>query len=188
VTLFDHAVLFEEHTRNEFVIVTQPRSETIMGCTWGGRPTVTENYRDQVNYIQIPQHPTYPSSVNVDMEDFFVHLIENFIHDNRFVDRDFVREQVWCIEKSVTEFFVKTPFIISGVTRDANGASIGGCTVWLHRADGKSLPLQTTTSNESGEYFFYVRDAVTEYFVLAFKTGDPDIFGVTEKTLKGVAV
>jgi len=77
-------------------------------------------------------------------------------------------------------------FPISGVTRDANGNPLGGCTVWLFRTSDKAY-MDEKTSDENGNYTFYVTDTTTQYFIRAHKDGTPNVFGTTERNLVGVA-
>lgn len=73
---------------------------------------------------------------------------------------------------------------ITGVTRDANGNPLGGCTVWLFKASDKSFQ-QETTSDVNGNYSFTVLDDVTQYFIRSHKDGTPNIFGTTDRNLVG---
>lgn len=73
---------------------------------------------------------------------------------------------------------------ISGVTRDSNGNPLGGCTVWLFRTSNKKF-IDEKTSDGNGNYTFTVSDTTTEYFVKAHKDETPNVFGVTDRDLKG---
>jgi len=105
-----------------------------------------------------------------------------------YVDWIFIRKYVdpepshgaWGIEE--------TPLIykISGYTRDVNGNPIPNCVVWLFRTSDKQF-IAETMSNEDGYYEFMVEDDVTEYFIRAHKDGTPNIFGTTDRNLKGEA-
>jgi len=75
---------------------------------------------------------------------------------------------------------------ISGYTRDANGDPLPNCTVWLFRTSDKQF-IAETISDEDGYYEFTVYDNVTEYFIRAHKDGTPNVFGTTDRNLKGVA-
>jgi len=76
---------------------------------------------------------------------------------------------------------------ICGYTRDANGNPLGGCTVWLFRTSDKQF-IDETISDENGYYEFTVPDNVTEYFIRAHKDGTPNVFGTTDRNLKGEEV
>ena len=74
---------------------------------------------------------------------------------------------------------------ISGVTRDNTGAVLVSCTVYLFRTSDLAY-IGTVTSNAiTGAYTFQVGDPTITYFVVAFKSGAPDVQGVTDKTLVG---
>lgn len=79
--------------------------------------------------------------------------------------------------------FIK--YYIVGVTRDADGNPLGSCTVWLFRTLDKSF-VEEKTSGGDGSYSFLVLDDVTEYFIRAYKDGVPNVFGTTDRDLKGV--
>lgn len=73
---------------------------------------------------------------------------------------------------------------IGGITRDSNGAPLGGCTVELYRTDTDER-LLTTVSDANGVYLFTnARPGITHY-VVAYKAGSPDVMGVTVNTLTG---
>ena len=75
-------------------------------------------------------------------------------------------------------------YTIAGVTRDAQGNPLGGCTVWMFKTSEKSF-YGEQVSDELGNYSFEVYDTVSEYFIHAFKDGTPNVFGSTDRNLKG---
>lgn len=72
---------------------------------------------------------------------------------------------------------------LSGVTRDANGNPLGGCTVWLFKTSDKNFVAETT-SDANGNYSFEVVSGV-KYFIRAHKDGTPNVFGTTDDNLSG---
>ena len=77
-------------------------------------------------------------------------------------------------------------YTIEGVTRDATGAVLGSCEVFLHFAGGEGRRASSTISDATtGAYSFMVGDTTTPYFVVSYKDGTP-VFGTTKRTLFGV--
>lgn len=76
-------------------------------------------------------------------------------------------------------------FQIGGVTRDSTGTILGTCVVKLYYTSN-DLEIAQVTSDGSGNYAFWVGDSVTNYYVVAYKAGAPDVAGTTLNTLKGV--
>jgi hypothetical protein len=76
-------------------------------------------------------------------------------------------------------------FILSGVTRDAQGNALASCKVRLFMTNTDALSAGVQTSDPStGAYAFAVQPLVT-YYVVAYKTGSPDVEGTTVNTLVG---
>lgn len=74
-------------------------------------------------------------------------------------------------------------FALSGLTIDQNGNAIPGCTVLLFRTLDDVL-IASTISDGNGRYSFpNLPNATTDYFVNAYLTGNPDIFGTTSNKL-----
>ena len=77
-----------------------------------------------------------------------------------------------------------TTKLIAGVTRDANGNPLGSCTVKVHRtSDG--LLAWTGTSNALGYFEAYVPDT-SNYYIVSFLAGSPDVAGATDNNIAGV--
>jgi hypothetical protein len=82
-------------------------------------------------------------------------------------------------------------FTISGQTQDPAGAAKAGATVYLFemRTDeaGAYIPyyIAQTVSDASGNYSFYVASGKL-YWLADYKSGSPDLAGVTLQTLTGV--
>ena len=77
-------------------------------------------------------------------------------------------------------------YTIAGVTRDATGAVLGSCEVFLHLAAGEGRRASSMMSDATtGAYSFMVGDTTTPYFVVSYKDGTP-VFGTTKRTLFGV--
>lgn len=73
---------------------------------------------------------------------------------------------------------------LSGVTRDASGAILGSCTVWLFKTSDKSFVGETTSNAVTGVFSFSV--VAGAHFIRAFKDGVPNVFGTTDDDLAGV--
>lgn len=77
------------------------------------------------------------------------------------------------------------PIVISGVTRDNTGATLGSCVVDLFRTMD-DVKVDTTTSDVSGNFFFYTVSGGQYYYAVAYKTGSPDVAGTTRQDLVGI--
>lgn len=73
---------------------------------------------------------------------------------------------------------------IFGVTKDSTGAVLGSCTVTLFRTTD-DLEIDKTISDASGNYEFRGAGGGTNYYVVAYKAGSPDVAGTTVNTLVG---
>ncbi len=79
-----------------------------------------------------------------------------------------------------------TFFTLSGVTRNINGVATGLCTVDLYNTL-TDVKIDSTVSDVSGNFVFKSPlRAPTAYYIVAFKSGSPDIFGTTVNTLTAV--
>lgn len=74
---------------------------------------------------------------------------------------------------------------ISGVTKDSTGAILAACTVTLFRTVD-NVAFETVVSDGSGAYSFSAIGLSETYYVVAYKTGSPDVAGITVNTLEGV--
>lgn len=72
-------------------------------------------------------------------------------------------------------------FEIAGVSRDSAGAAIGDCEVGLFHAASDVLRARTV-SDGAGAFTFRVGDNSDYYYVRAYKTGAPDLAGITVNT------
>ncbi len=93
----------------------------------------------------------------------------------------------WELEVNSAASKFKGTFSINGViplgiTRDSNGSALGGCRVDLFESGSNNF-LQTTTSNESGNYSFVVSSNSSSYFCRAYKAGGTNVFGTTDETI-----
>lgn len=78
----------------------------------------------------------------------------------------------------------QTMKLISGTTVDSNGALLPNCTVNVHRtSDG--LLAATTTSNGNSYFETYVPDT-SNYYIVSFLAGSPDVAGATDNNIAGV--
>lgn len=80
-------------------------------------------------------------------------------------------------------YFPERNYAITGVTRNASGAALGGCTVMLYRTDQMTM-IQMTTSDASGNFSFVVDKTLT-WYCTAYLAGSPDVTGATLNTLAG---
>lgn len=88
-----------------------------------------------------------------------------------------------------TKPFRSRPFdavtrLIVGVTRDSTGVALGGCTVQMFRSTDDAY-MGETVSDGSGNYTLTSPGNFNLYLV-AYKTGAPDLAGTTVNTLLGV--
>ncbi|MCA1569755.1 MAG: hypothetical protein LC798_05420 [Chloroflexi bacterium] len=73
---------------------------------------------------------------------------------------------------------------ITGVTRDTAGAIVGSCTVKLFRqSDDVQVGVVTSHATTGAYSFTRGGDDPNSYYVLAYKTGAPEIHGVTDRGL-----
>lgn len=72
-----------------------------------------------------------------------------------------------------------------GVTRDVYGSPVGLCTVKLFRTSDDLL-LDTTVSDPSGNFLLNTAYYPDAHYIVAHKTGSPDVDGVTANNLIGV--
>lgn len=99
-------------------------------------------------------------------------------------------EPVWHREPEKNSGAVSKMAII-GVTRDAGGTALGGCTVKLYKtADGaypgtKDALLYEAVSDPSGNYAVYTQYYPDTHYLVAYKAGSPDVEGTTVNTLIG---
>jgi hypothetical protein len=77
-------------------------------------------------------------------------------------------------------------FGLSGVTRDAAGAPLGGCTVSLFTT-GTEAWIADTISDGSG-FFSFKGIGVGSVFITAYLDGSPEVAGVTIHDLSPIVV
>lgn len=75
-------------------------------------------------------------------------------------------------------------FGFTGITRDANGTPVGTCTVKLFRTADDQL-LDTQVSDPSGNFLLNTPYYPDAHYIVAHKSGSPDVDGVTQNTLIG---
>ncbi len=73
---------------------------------------------------------------------------------------------------------------VAGITKDANGNPLGGCTVHLFKTADDSK-VAAAISDANGNYSFNT-NPVDLYYVVAYLAGSPDVAGTTVNTLTGV--
>ncbi len=74
-------------------------------------------------------------------------------------------------------------FALSGVIRDQAKVAIAGCVVELFRTDDNVF-LSKTNSDAGGNYIFSPVGA-GPFFIVAYKSGAPDLAGTSVNTLRG---
>ena len=87
---------------------------------------------------------------------------------------------------------------ISGITKDSTGAVLGSCTVSLYRtnssatsdhdalSDKNDVLMERLTSDAvTGAYSFSAIGLGSQYYVVAYRSGTPDVAGTTVNTLVG---
>lgn len=79
---------------------------------------------------------------------------------------------------------IKT-YTLDGYTRDYDTqAIIAGCAVHLFKTSDDTEVAQTVSSSLGYFNFTGLPDTVTEYYLVAYLTGTPDMAGTTLNTLK----
>jgi hypothetical protein len=74
---------------------------------------------------------------------------------------------------------------IFGVTRDSSSNPLASCTVSLYRTD-TSAQIASVVSDGSGNYKFqFPVTGATNFYIVAYKAGSPDVSGTTVNTLVG---
>jgi hypothetical protein len=81
-------------------------------------------------------------------------------------------------------YFEERNYLIAGVTLDASGNPLAGCTVKLYSSDYDKVEY-TAISDAGGNYAFAV-DKRKQYYVVSYLAGSPDVCGTTVNTLQGV--
>lgn len=75
---------------------------------------------------------------------------------------------------------------LSGVSRDAVGATLGFCQVLVYRTDTRLLAAETV-SDGSGAWSVIV-DQPNRYFFVEYLVGSPDVFGTSLNTREPVQI
>lgn len=70
---------------------------------------------------------------------------------------------------------------IIGITRDASGAPLGSCTVQGFLTSDDSYQGQCTS--DAGGYFEFCTKQTGAHYLVAYRTGSPDVTGATANTL-----
>lgn len=71
---------------------------------------------------------------------------------------------------------------IAGITKDATGAALGGCTVKLYRSLDDVM-IATMVSDASTGAYSFDNPASGPFYVVAYKTGATPVAGTTLNTL-----
>lgn len=75
-------------------------------------------------------------------------------------------------------------YAISGVTRDSSGSILGNCRIELF-ISGSEINVKETISDASGNFRFD-NPGTGPFYIVAYKTGSPDVAGTTVQTLTAV--
>lgn len=78
-------------------------------------------------------------------------------------------------------FETPTRYIITGITRDSTGAALGNVTVDLFDTASDTI-RGTTISDGNGNYLIDAQIDST-YYLVAYRTGAPDVAGTTVNTI-----
>lgn len=73
---------------------------------------------------------------------------------------------------------------LSGITKDSAGAVLANCTVRLFRTSDDKF-IEQVVSDANGNYQFRSASLSEPYYLVAYKTGSPDVAGTTVNTLVG---
>lgn len=74
---------------------------------------------------------------------------------------------------------------IVGVTRNAYGSAVGGCTVKIFRTNTDELLSTVISDPNTGEYTITTPYYPDGHYLVVYKSGTPDMFGTTVNTLVG---
>lgn len=74
---------------------------------------------------------------------------------------------------------------LSGVTRNSAGNPLGSCNVLVFRTSDNAIMASGVSDATTGAYTFHVATGV-DFFVVAFKSGSPDVMGVTDNNIEAV--
>lgn len=80
--------------------------------------------------------------------------------------------------------YASTSYSISGISRDANGNALGGCTVMVFYTGIDKLYTKVV-SDANGVWRALVPDKVTQFYAVSYLAGSPDVAGTTVNTLVG---
>jgi len=163
---------------------------------WGGDSYVYEAGTDPDGAVAFVSSSTRTDSVashtGITLHDTpsWTDFAKNWTPARLFLDS--FRDQTLKYDDKYGVLTAPCPYKIEGVTRNSSGVALGGCTVILVKTQSDGKPcmemLQMTTSDVDGNYQFFVRDNVTEYSIIAWKAGVSNVFGRTDKNIKGVTV
>ena len=147
---------------------------------------------DSVNWTEVLAAQTHVK-VDEDSASYVEVLVSSWTVE-RILERDVIdNERIVPVYDNPFGRLDNCLYKIEGVTKDSAGAPLGSCTVILMKTNrmgvnGYSIMQSTTSHASTGAYKFYVRDPDTEYFVIAFKAGPPNMFGRTDRDVKAVAI
>lgn len=77
---------------------------------------------------------------------------------------------------------VKQQWLITGVTRDSAGATLGNCTVHLFNTIN-DIEIAEMVSDATGNYSFTIDGNGQQRYAVAYLAGSPDVAGTTVNTL-----
>ncbi len=77
-------------------------------------------------------------------------------------------------------------FMLTGVTRDAQGVALGGCTVDVFLTSTDQKMYSQVSDPTTGVYSIIVQAPPATFYVVAYLAGAPDVAGTTVNTLQGV--
>lgn len=77
-------------------------------------------------------------------------------------------------------------YAITGVSRDAAGSILPSCTLKLFRTSNDELVHQTISDPNTGVFTLFSQYYPDTHYIVAYKSGIPDVEGTTVNTLIGL--
>ena len=91
------------------------------------------------------------------------------------------------------EMFFKSPVMngvrwsLSGITKDSTGAVVGSCVVALYYTNTDLILSEQISDPTTGVFTFLIGPNAGSFYLVAYKSGSPDIAGTSVNTLMPVS-